>query len=556
MTLRKLLRETDLPSRALFFFPEENMTGIGPTKMIIHKKEAVVGGMVSVNWEGEIVQAKLIALSDSHNELHEKDILWTEENLQTSNAFGAETNIESHRSRRLPNEPPKKRSRTVKNTKEKKANKTKDAPSKPSSASTEEVVELSDKEQEDPAAQSDPYQKFLQEQRKREEEWATNRRAGAAKKPSHESAKERSCAVKNTKEKKANKTKDAPSKPSSASTEEVMELSDKEQEDPAAQSDLYQKFLQEQRKREEEWATNRRAGAAKKPSHESAKERSCAGDPAAQLFPQEQSKGEEEWASNRRAGVAKRLMLPLKDIDSADDVSMIREQLEAKTRECDRLRNRIDDQEGLCKLMDKFEEYLLSFEENMGHRLSRIEQRLESLETAFRGKDNFDSLLHEDLLTIDMETVATLREEEEGSTVPPAQATQESTLMPATPISATNRNAVSTTETPVSEEVIRTCVTPRKVRAVQSALKKENERHRCAVKLLPYFFTDEELISSNTDGTHGKLPLDSNKLNFLKVLVFSKFPVEFAVEKEKVWKFIKTKINDRCRAVKFANREH
>lgn len=249
-------------------------------------------------------------------------------------------------------------------------------------------------------------------------------------------------------------------------------------------------------------------------------------------------------------------MLPLKDIDSADDVSMIREQLEAKTRECDRLRNRIDDQEGLCKLMDKFEEYLLSFEENMGHRLSRIEQRLESLETAFRGKENFDSLLHEDLLTIDMETVATLREEEEGSTVPPAQATQESTLMPATPITATNRNAVSTTETPVSEEVIRTSVTPRKVRAVQSALKKENERHRCAVKLLPYFFTDEELFSSNTDGTHGKLPLDSNKLNFLKVLVFSKFPVEFAVEKEKVWKFIKTKINDRCRAVKFAKREH
>lgn len=37
--------------------------------------------------------------------------------------------------------------------------------------------------------------------------------------------------MKNTKEKKANKTKDAPSKPSSASTEEVMELSDKEQVD-------------------------------------------------------------------------------------------------------------------------------------------------------------------------------------------------------------------------------------------------------------------------------------------------------------------------------------
>ena len=124
----------------------------------------------------------------------------------------------------------------------------------------------------------------------------------------------------------------------------------------------------------------------------------------------------------------------------------------------------------------------------------------------FRGKENCDSLLHEDLLTIDMETVATLREEEEGSTVPPTQAT-----------------------------------------LVQSALKKENEQHRCAVKLLPYFFTNEELISSDTNGTHGKLPLDSNKLNFL--LVFSMFPVEFAVEKEKVWKFIKTKINDQIDVV-------
>lgn len=156
-----------------------------------------------------------------------------------------------------------------------------------------------------------------------------------------------------------------------------------------------------------------------------------------QEFLQQQNKMEEEWATNRRAGVAKKLMLPLKEIDSASDVSVIKEQLEAKNRECDRLRNRIHDQERLCKvstkkftllnnrmksclvyewetkyvlwpfcieavnvltckkrseltclvfvfwqLMDKFEDSLLSFEENMIQRLSRIEQRLESLETA------------------------------------------------------------------------------------------------------------------------------------------------------------------------------
>ena len=37
MALRKLLRETNLPSKALFFFPEDNMTGIAPTKIILQK---------------------------------------------------------------------------------------------------------------------------------------------------------------------------------------------------------------------------------------------------------------------------------------------------------------------------------------------------------------------------------------------------------------------------------------------------------------------------------------------------------------------------------------
>ena len=60
-------------------------------------------------------------------------------------------------------------------------------------------------------------------------------------------------------------------------------------------------------------------------------------------------------------------------------------------------------------------------------------------------------------------------------------------------------------------------------------------------------------MNSNTDGSHGKQCLDSNKLNSLKVLVFSKFPAESATEKDKLWAFIKTKINARCRAIKYAN---
>ena len=103
----------------------------------------------------------------------------------------------------------------------------------------------------------------------------------------------------------------------------------------------------------------------------------------------------------------------------------------------------------------------------------------------------------------------------------------------------------------ISEEVVQTCVTPRKVQGVKSVLQLDKVPHRVAVKLLPYFFTKQELSSSNTEGTHKKQGLDTTKLNSLKVLVFTKFPIDYLEEKEKCWKFIKGKINDGCRASKF-----
>lgn len=81
-------------------------------------------------------------------------------------------------------------------------------------------------------------------------------------------------------------------------------------------------------------------------------------------------------------------------------------------------------------------------------------------------------------------------------------------------------------------------------------------RHQCAVRLLPLFFSKEELSSGNMDGSHNKQCLSGRKLNVLKVLVFNKFPVESEGEKEKQWKFIKTKINARCRASRFAYKEN
>ena len=139
-----------------------------------------------------------------------------------------------------------------------------------------------------------------------------------------------------------------------------------------------------------------------------------------------------------------------------------------------------------------------------------------------------------DLTTINTDTLSRPRSEEDQSaeTNPDWEGTSASTPQE------------------VGEELIGTCVTPSKIRAVQETLTKERERHLCALKLLPSFFSKEELATSNTDGTHEKHCLDSNKLKSLKVLVFSKFPVNTMEEKDRAWRCIKGKINSKCRAAR------
>lgn len=104
----------------------------------------------------------------------------------------------------------------------------------------------------------------------------------------------------------------------------------------------------------------------------------------------------------------------------------------------------------------------------------------------------------------------------------------------------------------VSEEFIRSCVSPTKFELVQETLERESERHLCALKLLSCLFSKEELATSNTDGSYAKNCLDSKRLNSLKDLVFSKFPASSKEEREKEWKAIKVKINSKCRVAKFS----
>ena len=58
------------------------------------------------------------------------------------------------------------------------------------------------------------------------------------------------------------------------------------------------------------------------------------------------------------------------------------------------------------------------------------------------------------------------------------------------------------TLTPVSEDFIKTFVTPKKARKVYDAMALEKEAHRYALKILRCFFTKEELKSCNTSGTN------------------------------------------------------
>ena len=112
--------------------------------------------------------------------------------------------------------------------------------------------------------------------------------------------------------------------------------------------------------------------------------------------------------------------------------------------------------------------------------------------------------------------------------------------------------ALTETELVVREGLIQTCVTPRKVQALKQTLDKAEKIHKCALKLLPFFFSKEELSTCNTDGSYGKGCLDATRLNNLKILLFTKFPNSSPLQKDKLWKAIKSKINAKCRASKFA----
>lgn len=65
ISLRKLSKDSKKrPLKALFYFPDENSTGIAPTRLIVEKDRDLTEGMkVTVNWQGEKVLAEILALN-------------------------------------------------------------------------------------------------------------------------------------------------------------------------------------------------------------------------------------------------------------------------------------------------------------------------------------------------------------------------------------------------------------------------------------------------------------------------------------------------------------
>ena len=68
MSIRLLCKQTaKRPSNALFYFRDEQKTGIAPTRIILDKQlEITVGMVVTVNWDGEKVEAEILALGGKY----------------------------------------------------------------------------------------------------------------------------------------------------------------------------------------------------------------------------------------------------------------------------------------------------------------------------------------------------------------------------------------------------------------------------------------------------------------------------------------------------------
>ena len=64
MSIRLLCKQTaKRPSNVLFYFRDEQKTGIAPTRIILLE---TVGMVVTINWDGKKVEAEILALGGQY----------------------------------------------------------------------------------------------------------------------------------------------------------------------------------------------------------------------------------------------------------------------------------------------------------------------------------------------------------------------------------------------------------------------------------------------------------------------------------------------------------
>lgn len=339
----------------------------------------------------------------------------------------------------------------------------------------------------------------------------------------------------------------------------------------------YEEFLAEQQQREHDWEAARAAKRAKTTD-------TCSTP-----------------TTPAPVAVAPVAVAPVAEEQSIQDneVGRLTKQLGEKNKECERLKREVQElkessrkeaekqltvTENFYKIIERVEDAIESMDCRMTAALQRIEQRLVYVETVstndvtipfveVSSNASSDNCLSNKVSTEDMSSANLVAKEADLSTIDvealndirrevfPISPTPLSSAVPHSPVAESPvslspvvpHSPVVESTGLVSEELIRSCVTPRKVKKVQDTLQAEHDRYRCAVKLLPHFFSKEELRTCNTDGTHNKVPLDRTRLHSLKVLLFTKFPVRSDEDEDKCWRFVKGKINVKCRHHKFTS---
>lgn len=332
--------------------------------------------------------------------------------------------------------------------------------------------------------------------------------------------------------------------------------------------DPYFQFLAGQHKRELEWKAVREAKRRKVQSavQMTLEKKTLDADSVNAVEISGADDGEKEKNKLTMTDVPR----PVKIVENSDEsqevIGLLRQQLAKRTEECHDLRLRLENIEAVTTQIlgnqMEMKDHFVKLLEKLQASVSKIEHRMSESDRNVNREGRLDGLeeqlsvnhcnlldspvlpawadetpmkvrepLHDiqDLSTIDFTTLDDLHEDNQATPrVHQASASQE-----------------------VGEDLISQCVTPTRVKSIKTALSRpESERHLCALKLLPHFFSKEELAESNTDGSYDKHCLDSTKLNSLRVLVFSKFPLGANEDKEKVWKFVKGKINSKCRTTR------